>query len=89
MIQVRKRKKTIFLLLLEIQKMVTVLNFLKINQIPEGHCWIAGDNAPASRDSRDYGPIPLALVKGKVIARIWPPNQFKWITNGLEPVVQN
>lgn len=55
-------------------------------QIPEGHCWLAGDNAPESRDSRDYGPLPLALVKGKVIARIWPLSECKWIENGLQPV---
>ncbi|KAH0547534.1 hypothetical protein FGG08_000259 [Glutinoglossum americanum] len=51
-------------------------------QIPEGHCWVVGDNLPHSRDSRVYGPIPLALIKGKVIGRIWP--RPKWITNALQ-----
>ncbi|MCJ1232378.1 hypothetical protein MMC14_000330 [Varicellaria rhodocarpa] len=55
-------------------------------QIPEGHCWVAGDNVPDSRDSRHYGPIPLALIKGKVLARVWPLSQCKWIENGLLPV---
>ncbi|MCJ1389476.1 hypothetical protein MMC18_002333 [Xylographa bjoerkii] len=55
-------------------------------QIPEGHCWLAGDNLPDSRDSRDYGPLPLALIKGKVIARILPFKERKWIENGLEDV---
>ena len=53
------------------------------NQIPEGHCWLAGDNSPESRDSRDYGPLPLALIKGKVIARILPLSEIKWIENSL------
>ncbi|GAA5980715.1 hypothetical protein JCM10908_001748 [Rhodotorula pacifica] len=40
--------------------------------VPKGHVWIAGDNTSNSTDSRDYGPVPLALIKGKVIARVWP-----------------
>lgn len=38
--------------------------------IPKGHIWIAGDNAAASRDSRDYGPVPVALVRSRVFARV-------------------
>ncbi|MCJ1258456.1 hypothetical protein MMC24_006289 [Lignoscripta atroalba] len=55
-------------------------------QVPEGHCWLAGDNAAFSRDSRDYGPLPLALVKGKVIARVWPLWEFKWIGSTFHPI---
>lgn len=29
--------------------------------IPKGHIWISGDNAAFSRDSRDYGPVSMAL----------------------------
>ena len=47
---------------------------------------MAGDNPPHSRDSRDYGPLPLALVKGKVVAKVWPPSEMKWIENGFRPV---
>ena len=57
-----------------------------LSKIPEGHCWVAGDNIPDSRDSRDYGPIPLALIKGKVVARVWPFSQRKWFKNALQPV---
>jgi len=38
--------------------------------VPKGHIWIIGDNATASRDSRTYGPVPMALVQGKVLARV-------------------
>ena len=38
----------------------------------------------ASRDSRVYGPIPLALIRGKVVARIWPLNDMKWLENTLQ-----
>jgi len=34
---------------------------------------VEGDNAANSKDSRDYGPIPLGLVKGKCLFRLWPP----------------
>src|SRR3954469_4061199 len=37
-------------------------------QVPEGHVWLAGDNLPYTRDSRTYGPLPMALIKGKIIA---------------------
>lgn len=53
-------------------------------QIPEGHCWIVGDNLDASRDSRHFGPLPLALIRGKVIARFWP--RPAWFENSLQEV---
>lgn len=33
---------------------------------------VAGDNPAASTDSRDYGPLPLADVRGRVIYRYAP-----------------
>ncbi|KAI0491110.1 peptidase S24/S26A/S26B/S26C [Xylaria cf. heliscus] len=58
-------------------------------QVPKGHCYIVGDNLPWSRDSRDFGPIPLALIKGKVIAKVSlsglnPMNWFTKLENGLQ-----
>ncbi|EEB88297.1 hypothetical protein MPER_13940 [Moniliophthora perniciosa FA553] len=38
--------------------------------VPRGHIWISGDNAVYSRDSRDYGPVPMALIQGRVYARV-------------------
>lgn len=38
--------------------------------IPEGHIWVSGDNAPASRDSRDYGPVPIKLIRSRLVARV-------------------
>lgn len=55
-------------------------------KIPEGHCWVAGDNQASSRDSRLFGPLPLALIKGKVIARILPLSQMGWMENSLQSV---
>lgn len=53
-------------------------------QVPEGHCWLLGDNLAESRDSRTYGPLPLALIKGKVIARVLPWRNSGWLQNNLE-----
>ena len=34
--------------------------------------WLQGDNLHNSTDSREYGPVPLASVLGRVIFRVWP-----------------
>ncbi|XP_062917699.1 mitochondrial inner membrane protease subunit 1 isoform X2 [Mobula hypostoma] len=34
--------------------------------VPRGHVWLEGDNLQNSTDSRNYGPIPYALIKGRV-----------------------
>ncbi|PGH05157.1 hypothetical protein AJ80_08393 [Polytolypa hystricis UAMH7299] len=54
-------------------------------QVPEGHVWLTGDNLPWSRDSREYGPVPLGLVIGKVVARAWPLSKIGWFLNTMEP----
>jgi len=53
--------------------------------IPKGHVWLAGDNTANSTDSRMYGPVPLVLVKGRVIYKVWPPRCIGPIPNTLEP----
>ena len=30
---------------------------LLVVRIPQGHCWVEGDNAEVSRDSKEYGPV--------------------------------
>ena len=39
-------------------------DFAKIT-VPEHHCFVLGDNRNLSRDSRHFGPIPLATIKGR------------------------
>ncbi|KAM0879333.1 hypothetical protein ACQ4PT_034309 [Festuca glaucescens] len=48
----------------------------EIIKIPAGHCWVEGDNAARSWDSRSFGPIPLGLIKGRVTHIIWPPSKM-------------
>lgn len=40
--------------------------------IPHGTCFVLGDNRSQSKDSRIFGPIPLADVKGRVDYIYWP-----------------
>lgn len=44
-------------------------------KIPPGYLWVAGDNTSHSTDSRTYGPLPLGLVQGKVVARVRMPSK--------------
>ncbi|CAA7051054.1 unnamed protein product [Microthlaspi erraticum] len=48
-------------------------------RIPEGHCWVEGDNKASSLDSRTFGPIPLGLIQGRVTRVVWPPQRISKI----------
>lgn len=41
-------------------------------RIPKGYCYIRGDNQAVSIDSRNFGPIPLGLIRYVAFWRIWP-----------------
>ena len=49
----------------------TSSDFAKIT-VPEHHCFVLGDNRMNSYDSRHFGPIPLATVKGRADYLYWP-----------------
>lgn len=63
---------------LEGEKITVVPNAHERNQhvrqviVPKGHVWLQGDNFLNSTDSRNYGPVPYALIQGKVFYKIWP-----------------
>ncbi|PIO40201.1 hypothetical protein AB205_0054960, partial [Aquarana catesbeiana] len=45
-------------------------------QVPKGHVWLEGDNLKNSTDSRSYGSVPYALIRGRICFRIWPFHSF-------------
>ncbi|CAK8676520.1 unnamed protein product [Clavelina lepadiformis] len=58
---------------------VTVRRF-----VPRGHVWLEGDNSAHSLDSRQYGPIPLGLVRSRVIIKLLPMRDFRWFQSTSE-----
>lgn len=45
-------------------------------RIPRGHVWLEGDNSSQSFDSRNFGPVPIALLEGRIVLRFWPLSSF-------------
>ncbi|GMY25485.1 mitochondrial inner membrane protease subunit 2 [Fagus crenata] len=45
-------------------------------KVPEGRCWVEGDNSASSMDSRSFGSIPLGLIQGRVTHVLWPPQRI-------------
>jgi mitochondrial inner membrane protease subunit 1 len=44
--------------------------------VPPGYVWLEGDNKKQSFDSRDFGPVPIALLEGRAVMKIWAKPQF-------------
>lgn len=40
--------------------------------VEEGHYFVLGDNRRRSSDSREFGLVPAANLRGKVEVRLWP-----------------
>lgn len=45
-------------------------------RVPDGHVYVLGDDSQDSNDSRFFGALPAARVRGRALARIWPPARW-------------
>ncbi|KAF6008585.1 hypothetical protein HII13_003909 [Brettanomyces bruxellensis] len=54
----------------ELERSKLNANFNNYVIVPEGHCWVTGDNLTDSIDSRTYSVLPMGLICGKLI-RAW------------------
>ena len=57
----------------------TPSGFYKLIVVPRGHCWMQCDSDDDD-DSRSFGPLPYALIEGKVCAVLWPPDRVRWVS---------
>ena len=60
------------LMSISLQIMAVKFIFHASPQVPKGHVWLEGDNATNSTDSRCYGPVPAALIRGRVVWKVMP-----------------
>ena len=55
------------------------LGYERHHVVPTGHVWLQGDNQANSTDSRAYGAVPVALIRGRVFYKIWPLSEARRI----------
>jgi len=54
--------------------------------IPRGHCWVEGDNANRSVDSRKYGPVSVGLIFGVASHIVFPFRRLRALDSSSKPV---
>ena len=50
-----------------------------VHELRMGEYWMMGDNSPASRDSREWGPLRADKLLGKALFIWWPPDRVRWV----------
>jgi signal peptidase I len=55
------------------------------HRVPEGECWVVGDNLQLSRDSRHFGTVPLSAVQGRVLFAPPPEREIRQLAVSFAP----
>lgn len=56
-------------------------------KVPHGHCFLLGDNRGQSVDSRNFGPVPMSDIQGRLDYIYWPSGN--WSRMGPFPPKQS
>jgi len=64
----------------------TNTNKIKISQ---GDYFVMGDNRPASKDSRSFGPVNRSFIIGKILFRGWPFDKITLFNSAYWPHYNN
>lgn len=68
--------KNIFKISISLQGEKIKTGFARYEVVPIGHVWLQGDNRNNSTDSRNYGPVPIGLIRSRAICKVWPPKSI-------------